>query len=813
MGLMAVKRTGNIFAAKKLRLKQSPARPPQPKGRRRALKFFGKALETIGKPIYWGLVVGVIALGYCLLKLGGSILTIGKMGLGLPQKLRFPKFKLPLPPRPSKKWLWLVSPICLLALICLLAYLFIFKDFPHPNRLITRDQIVSTKIYDRYGQLLYKIYRQQNRTLIPLSEIPLPMIQATIAIEDAEFYHHRGLSFKGIIRAFFQNLKGNKLYGGSTITQQLVKNALLSPERTIKRKIIEILLSLWVEQKFSKDEILQMYFNEVGYGGAAYGAEEAAQMYFGKSVKKLNLAEAALLAGLPAAPTTYSPFGAHPEKTKERQKLVLKRMREEKFITRQEEEEAKRQELHFAPQRTDIRAPHFVMYIKELLVKKYGLRMVEEGGLEVITSLDLEIQNKTQQIVKKEIKGLRPLRISNGAALVTNPRTGEILAMVGSKDYFDQEIDGKVNVTLMPRQPGSAIKPLNYALALEKKIITPATVINDVPTCFTTPGQPLYCPVNYDGQFHGPVQVRFALGNSYNLPAVKVLTLNGLEDFIAKAKEMGITTFKDPSRYGLSLTLGGGEVKMIDLATAFSAFANSGIRQDLYAIQKVETLSGKVLYERKESEGPRVLPMAVAYLISHILLDNNARSAAFGSGSYLVIKNHPEVSVKTGTTNDKRDNWTIGWTPSRLVAVWVGNNDNTPMSYVASGITGASPIWNQIMSHLLEKTVQEWPLKPEGVVGAHICALSGQTPHSENPCQTRFEYFLKGTVPEETKSLNQFVEVDKTTGQLATNKTPPENRELQEHPVITDPLGTHYCLDCPPPSAPIIISPTLREVK
>jgi len=261
---------------------------------------------------------------------------------------------------------------------------------------------------------------------------------------------------------------------------------------------------LWVEQKFSKDEILQMYFNEVGYGGAAYGVEEAAQMYFGKSVKKLNLAEAALLAGLPAAPTTYSPFGAHPEKTKERQKLVLKRMREEKFITRQEEEEAKRQELHFAPQRTDIRAPHFVMYIKELLVKKYGLRMVEEGGLEVITSLDLEIQNKTQQIVKKEIKGLRPLRISNGAALVTNPRTGEILAMVGSKDYFDQEIDGKVNVTLMPRQPGSAIKPVNYSLAVESGF-TPATIIPDTPITYRLPGQPPYSPRNYDGRFHGNI--------------------------------------------------------------------------------------------------------------------------------------------------------------------------------------------------------------------------------------------------------------------------------------------------------------------
>jgi len=317
-----------------------------------------------------------------------------------------------------------------------------------------------------------------------------------------------------------------------------------------------------------------------------------------------------------------------------------------------------------------------------------------------------------------------------------------------------------------------------------------------MPTCFSVPGQRLYCPVNYDRTFHGPTQVRFTLGNSYNLPAVKVLALNGLEDFVAKAKEMGISTFTEPKNYGLSITLGGGEVKMIDMATAFSSFANLGIRQDVWAIKKVENQSGKVLFEKEEEEGPRVLSMETAYLVSHILLDNNARSAAFGPSSYLVIKNHPEVSVKTGTTNDLRDNWTIGYTPSRLAAVWVGNNDNTSMSYVASGVTGASPIWNKIMTYALKDQKQEWPLKPEGIVGASICQLSGKIPNPEQPCETRFEYFAEGTVPSETENLKMMVEIDKTSGQLANDKTPPENREPQEHQVIYDSLGTSFCLDC-----------------
>ena len=480
-------------------------------------------------------------------------------------------------------------------------------------------------------------------------------------------------------------------------------------------------------------------------------------------------------------------------------------MLEDGYISEEKMEQAFETELNYASAIIDIKAPHFVLYVKELLVEKYGEKMVEQGGLKVTTTLDLDLQNFSQQTVASEVAKLKNLKVSNGAALATNPRTGEILAMVGSKDYFSGEIDGNVNVALRPRQPGSSIKPINYALAFEKKLITPATVLNDVPTCFSVTGQKLYCPVNYDNQFHGPIQARFALGSSYNLPAVKVLTLNSLEKFVQKATEMGITTFKDPSQYGLSITLGGGEVTMYDMAQAYSGFANLGIRQDLWAIQKIENSNGEVIYEHPQQEGPRVLSMEAAFLINHILYDDNARAAAFGRGSWLVVKNHPEVAVKTGTTNDLRDNWTIGWTPSVMAAAWVGNNDNSPMSYVASGVTGASPIWNKIISYALKDKKEEWPLKPAGIVGAHVCTLSGEV--NQEGCQTRFEYFIEGTSLEGTNVSRQFVEIDKTTGRLATSQTPPENKELQERQIITDPLGAQYCLDCIFPSEPTIIHP------
>ena len=682
----------------------------------------------------------------------------------------------------------------------------IFKDLPSPTRLSSSPS--SSLIYDRNGKLLYEIYAEKNRTPVSLKDLPEYIKWATIASEDKNFYRHHGFDFGGVLRAAYNIIFHQTLQGGSTITQQLVKNALLTPERTLHRKIREIILTYLVEVIYSKDRILEMYLNQAPYGGTAWGIQAAAQTYFNKDAKDLTLAESSLLAGLPASPTRFSPFGAHPELAQQRQERVLQLMVEDGYLDESSKLKVQSSELVYAPPSVGIKAPHFVLYVKDLLAEKYSDTVVEQGGLKVTTTLDLDLQNFAQDTVATEVAKLKKLKVGNGAALVTNPKTGEILAMVGSKDYFAKDIDGNVNVTLRPRQPGSSIKPLNYALAFSKGTLTAATVLNDIPTCFKVAGQPLYCPVNYDGQFHGPVQARFALGNSYNIPAVKVLAMNGLTDFVASASAMGIATFKDPQNYGLSLTLGGGEVKMVDMATAFSAFANLGIRQDLWAIKKVEDQAGKVIFEQKEQEGPRVLSMEVAYLIDHILLDNNARSAAFGPSSFLVVKNHPEVAVKTGTTNDLRDNWTIGWTPSVLVATWVGNNDNTAMSYVASGVTGASPIWNKIIGQALKNKTQQWPLKPDGIIGAQVCNVSGKLPNPDSPCPTRFEYFTPGTVPTEMENLNTDVEVDKTTRQLATDKTPPENRETQNHPAIFDPLGIPYCLDCAFPTDPVTIQPS-----
>lgn len=683
-------------------------------------------------------------------------------------------------------------------LIFFTGFFSIFGNLPSPTKLNSDNFPVSTKILDRNGQILYEIYADQNRTPINIQDLPDYVLKATISIEDKNFYRHFGFAWEGITRAFLNTIFKKNLQGGSSITQQLVKTTLLTPERTIKRKIREAVLALTTEIIYTKDEILEMYLNHVPYGGTAYGIEQAARLYFNKSAKNLTLAEAALLAGLPQAPTRYSPFGPEPQSSLERQKQVLQRMLEDNHISRQQLETALNQKLAFAPQTQNILAPHFVLYIKQLLVDKYGQQLVEKGGLRVTTSLDLDIQKMAEEIVATETAKLENMSVSNAAALVTKPRTGEILAMVGSKDYFNIDIDGNVNITTSLRQPGSSIKPINYAVGLIKGH-NPATMFLDVPTCFNIPGQPLYCPKNYDFTFHGPTQMRFALGSSYNIPAVKMLAANGVDAMIATASAMGITTFNDPSRYGLSLTLGGGEVKMVDMAVAFGVFANQGLKIDLTPILKVETYQGEILeaidLQNELPAGQKVIPPEVAYLISHILLDNNARTAAFGYSSELVIPDHA-VSVKTGTTDDLRDNWTIGYTPSFLVAAWVGNNDNTPMNpYLVSGVSGAAPIWHDIMAYILKDEPDQWPNKPENIIGLQICNLSGLLPNPESPCETRFEYFIKDQLPPNEGAIKQNLWIDKDT------KKPPvegktDNLELQEHIILSDPVQKNYCLTC-----------------
>lgn len=722
--------------------------------------LYGKAcLAFIGKPLFV-LFSGILVL---------LIWTI----TGIFTLLAFPFFKHSSPKesispnrrgRPKKKSdrislrkvLFFFS-LALVAIVVFVTARFIFT-LPKPDQLQTITPALSTKIYDRNGNLLYKIYRNENRTLIPLDQIPLQVQQATIAIEDAEFYSHHGFSTRGIVRAIKRNITQGERVGGSTITQQLIKNTLLSPEKTFSRKIKEIVLAVLVEMHFTKDQILEMYLNQVAYGGSSRGVEEASQLYFGKSVRDLDLAESALLVGLPRAPTTYSPFGANPPLAKMRQLEVLSRMLAEGYITQEQAEEAASEKLTFAPQQHNIQAPHFVMYIKQLLVEKYGEEMVEQGGLSVYTSLDLPTQEMAQNIVREEVEKIRALRISNGAALVTNPNTGEILAMVGSKDYFDRTIDGNFNVTTAQRQPGSSIKPVNYSYALESKKYTASSLIDDGLVTYIGANSVPYTPRNYDNTYHGTVTLRTALASSLNIPAVKILASYGLEPMLEQGKKLGITTWDDSSRYGLSITLGGAEVKMTDMSVVYGTFANGGKRVDLHPILKVVDAKGELLEGTpctQQSSTPFALPFfsipnayaeevtppnpctqqvlnpAVAFILTNILSDNNARSLAFGQNSLLVIPKHPEVAVKTGTTQNLRDNWAIGYTKNFTVLVWVGNNNNTPMSYVASGVTGATPIWHNIFTHLLSNTPSLPWQPPKEVVQGRECG--------------RIEYFLEGT--------------------------------------------------------------------
>lgn len=720
------------------------------------------------------------------------------------------------------------SPIHILLIVSglLLIYLFfLLNDVPNPAKLVKTPAPISTKILDRHGKLLYEVYADFRRTPITSKDIPNYVKQATISIEDKNFYKHHGLDTVAIIRATFNTLTGKRLEGGSTITQQLVKNSLLSdPSRTLTRKIKEAILALATEVYYNKDQILELYLNHAPYGGTVYGIETAAQTYFGKSAKDLDLAESALLAGLPQSPTRYSPFGAKPELSVNRQHEVLRRMLEDGYISAEQSDLAKNEKLNFIKKNITINAPHFSLMVRDSLVQKYGEDKVNLGGLKVTTSLDLDLQNYVQASLSAEMQKISKLKISNGAAIVTHPNTGEIIAMVGSKDYYNDEIDGQVNIVTSFRQPGSSIKPLNYATGLLLGWPTSTTYL-DLPTCFNIPGQKLYCPKNYDNTFRGPVSMRQSLASSLNIPAVKQLALNGLDSFIATASAMGISTWIDPSRYGLSLTLGGGEVTMFDMAKAFGTFANQGVTVPLVSVLKVETFEGQVLEEFQPEKtanlvsvmplnwtdfwhqnqtqpllptDPHVtLPLEVTFIISDILADNGARTPAFGASSKLVIPGHT-VSVKTGTTNDLKDNWTIGYTPDYLAATWVGNNDNTSMSYVASGVTGASSIWNIIMKKVLQG-VKDKPLsKPELVTNFQVCNLTGLMAQQENQCESHSEYFISTVLPlsQNNHPTKKQVWVRRSDKYPVLPGDETVDRDLEEHTVVSDPFTQDFCLDC-----------------
>lgn len=709
--------------------------------------------------------------------------------------------------KPSRKTLIAYGRIVIPVLLLLgIFYYFILKDLPSPTRLASTSLPQSTQIYDRNGNLLYSIFEKKNQTFIPLTTIPKTVQQATIAIEDKDFYRHGPIDLRGIARAFYVTIFHKQVQGGSTLTQQLVKNSLLSPEQTVLRKVREIVLSFATEVLYPKNRILELYLNQIPYGGTAYGIEAAAQTYFGKHAKELDLAQSALLAGLPEAPTTYSPFGPHPELAKNRQKDVLTAMKNQGYITNDQYNNAVAEQLVYSTVSDNIKAPHFVLYIKDLLEQKYGASVVEAGGLKVKTSLDLSLQNFAQDTVATEVAKLVGYHVTNGAAVVTDPASGEILAMVGSRDYFDTtNTDGNVNIALQHRQPGSSIKPINYAEGLIKGY-SAATPFADQPICFPNPSGAPYCPVNYDGKFHGIVDMRQSLGNSFNIPAVKMLKANGVENMLNLAHQMGITSLSGSAdQYGLSLTLGGGEVTMLDMTTAFGVFANGGYRIDLHPILEVKDNRGEILESYTPPKSPifgkKVLPDGVAFIISDILADNGARLQEFGGASELYFPGN-YVSAKTGTTNDFRDNWTIGYTPNYVVTVWVGNNDNSRMNGLASGITGAAPIFHKIMSHVLNDKPAQQPQRPANVVQAGVCSATGLFPNSpgQKDCAVRNEYFLQGTQNKTSASIAQEkMWIDKSTNR-PPNPGQTDNLELRDETTLTDLVGDKYCLTCPPPA-------------
>lgn len=670
---------------------------------------------------------------------------------------------------------------------------------PDPNKLKERDSELSTKIMDRNGQILYEVYGEKNRTLIKFSEVSKDLVNATLSAEDSTFYEHQGFYVLGVVRAVWNRLKGQGLQGGSTITQQVVKNTLLSQERTLPRKIKEFVLALQIENRFSKEEILQMYLNETPYGGQNYGVYSASIAYFGKKPAELTLAEGAYLAGLPQSPTYYFPFSVDPYAGINRQKTVLKLMHDKGWvgsdkkrymISDGEYNNALSQELKFLKVSRTITAPYFVFYVRQLLVDKFGEDAVESGGFVVTTSLDIKKQEIAEKVVKEEVEKAAYLAVGNAALTAIDPKTGQILAMVGSKDFFGDPFpkdcvpgttgenscifEPGVNVAIANRQPGSSIKPITYS-ALLSKGYTLSFPFMDVPTSFDRgEGLDPYKPVNYDGNFRGPISLRKALGNSINVPAVKALKIVTLPTMLELAHNMGITTLRDYNRYGLALTLGGGETKVLDMTNVFATLAAGGIHKSPVAILSVSDAKGNIIEKWRDNGGERALSIEVSYLISDVLSDDGARSDVFGPNSLLNIPEH-RVAVKTGTTDDKRDNHTYGYTPSIAVGVWVGNNNNQPMNpNLASGITGAAPIWNRVMNEYLKDQPNEPFTKPDTIMEMDVDKLTGMLPYSDK--DVRKEKFIKGTEPTTKSPWYLKLEICKEDGRLANDVCREDNK-------------------------------------
>lgn len=714
-------------------------------------------------------------------------------------KLNYFKKYLPQNKKDRRKLIVLLTTLSTFALFALIGGIIVFlivlaifsRDLPNPNKLLERSEELSTKLMDRNGDPIYEVFGEKNRQLIKFSDVTPDLVHATLSVEDSNFYQHKGVSVKGMLRAMVNTFTGEGLQGGSTLTQQVVKNALLTQDRTITRKLKELVLSLQLENRYSKDEIMQMYLNETPYGGQSYGALTASRAYFNKLPSELTTAEAAFLAGLPQSPTRYSPYSSDPRAGLERKDYVLYLMNERgwldssgqrHYLSDEDYQKAKEQKLVFQPAAASFRAPHFVFYVKEVLADLYGEDFIEQAGLQVKTTLDLKLQDEFQKIVKEEVEAAAGANIGNGALVAMDPKTGQILSMVGSKDYFGElEPEGctsgitgensctfepNLNVTIANRQPGSSIKPITYATLLSQGY-TASFPFLDVPTIFSgADGGNDYEPKNYDGRFRGPMSLRKSLGNSLNIPAVKAIEMVGVPNMIETAQKMGISTLNDPTRFGPAITLGGGETKLLEMTGAFATFAAGGVYREPTPILEIKDAHGKIIYSYRDSGGNKALSEGVAFIISDILSDDGARSEVFGFGSLLHISGQ-DVAVKTGTTDDKRDNYAIGYTKDIAIGTWVGNNNNDQMAVVASGVSGASPIWRRAMLFALEGKEPNDFVAPSNVIKVTVDRLTGGLPYDDK--ETRSEWFVKGTEPTSVSTWYKRLEICKEDGKIANS--------------------------------------------
>ena len=661
----------------------------------------------------------------------------------------------------------LIAACVFLGLIILLAAWYA-KDLPSPGKINSKISAQSTQIFDRNGKILYEVHGNENRILVDMKDIPQNAKNATVAVEDKNFYHHSGFDMKRIAGSMVYDIvHKEKGQGGSTITQQFVKNALLSNEKSFSRKIKEVMLSIMIEQMYSKDDILKMYLNEIPYGSNAYGIQVAAKTYFNKDAKDLDLAQSAVLAALPNAPTYYSPYGQHKDELMQRKDMILDLMVDQKYIKKDEAEAAKKEQLVFSGNvYGNITAPHFVMYVKEQLIEKYGENTVNTGGLKVYTTLDLEKQKMAEEAVATNVdKNKGRYKASNASLVAMDPKSGQILAMVGSRDFFDENIDGNVNVAIASRQPGSSFKPFVYSTMMKQENWGAGSTLYDVPTDFGGG----YRPRNYNGGFQGPMSMRSALQQSENIPAVKALYISGVNNAIKTAHDMGITTLNDTSQYGLSLVLGSGEVKLLDMTGAYGVFANGGIKKDPTWFTKIEDSNGKTIDEYKDKSGKRVLDQQIAYITSNILSDDASRARVFGAGGPLAIRGRP-VAAKTGTTDSYKDAWTMGYTPSLVAGVWAGNNDCTPMSS-AGGSIAAAPIWHDFMTSALNSTPVENFDRPSGIKSVTLDAVTGKKPTASTKRSVTdiFPSWYKIPVGEAGSEYR----VNPATGKLVNDSCPP----------------------------------------